>query len=114
MFGSTFIILTLFFVSIMLITLVLVVLMNRVKFSDKTKDRIRRLQSKMFYNPVIRYLMLNALKLNMASLLVLSVMSNDTAELIFSGLMLLAMNIFPLVFLKILLNNHDKLTEESQ
>ena len=73
--GTTFLLLTGVFVGLIIIVLVIICVARRIRLSDKNKERCAMLKGKIFYNALIRYTLLNALKLNLMAMLPLN--SND-------------------------------------
>ena len=73
--GTTLLLLTGVFVGLIIIVLVIICVARRIRLSDKNKERCAMLKGKIFYNALIRYTLLNALKLNLMAMLPLN--SND-------------------------------------
>ena len=73
--GTTFLLLTGVFVVLIIIVVVIICIARRTRLSDKNKERCDKLKGKIFYNALIRYTLLNALKLNLMAMLALN--SND-------------------------------------
>ena len=67
-FGVTFLLVASIFAFIIALVLVFIYLRKRCKLSNKNKERYERIKSKVFWNPFIRYLFLNALKLNLSAM----------------------------------------------
>ena len=68
-FGPTFILFSTLFAILIAIVLVIIYLQKRCILSEKNRIRYARLKNKVFWNPVIRYLFLNALKLNFSAMI---------------------------------------------
>ena len=60
---------------LIIIVVVIICIARRTRLSDKNKERCDKLKGKIFYNALIRYTLLNALKLNLMAMLPLN--SND-------------------------------------
>ena len=68
----------------------------------------------VFFNPIIRYLVLNSLKLNMTSLLAIKLFKPDSSliDLISSLCILTMVNLAPLIFLIVLVRQRRELEKE--
>lgn len=71
-FGATFLAAFLIFAFFILLIIVVVILARRVTCSEKCRGRVNNLKQKVFYNPVIRYIILNSLKFNMSGIMAIS------------------------------------------
>ena len=71
-FGPTSIVLTALFTFILILVTILVVLCRRSSLCQRCSKCVQAVASKVFFNPIIRYVMLNSLKLNISSLVVLN------------------------------------------
>lgn len=69
-FGATLLLGSLVFLIIILMLVAIILISRRVKVSDKNRERIKKLKRKIFFNPIVRYLLLNSLKLNMSGFVV--------------------------------------------
>ena len=68
----------------------------------------------VFFNPIIRYLVLNSLKLNMTGLLAIKLFKPDSSliDLISSICILTMVNLAPLIFLIVLVRQRRELEKE--
>ena len=69
--GATLILVSLIFLLVIIVVLLSLLLLRRGRLSEKWKLRIKQLKEKVFYNPIIRYFMLNFLKFNFSSAVIL-------------------------------------------
>ena len=77
-FGATLILASIGFAVLIAIVLLAVYLCKRFTCSAKCKTGVRKLKQKVFWNPFIRYIFLNSMKLNMATFVVFKSMKADT------------------------------------
>ena len=70
-FGPTLILGSIALIIIAVLIIVAVIVLKRTKLSEKNLQRLKRLKKKVFFNPIVRYLLLESLKLNMSSIVVL-------------------------------------------
>ena len=109
-------------VSVLLFTLVfaliifLVILIKKIsdasEANNKCNQRIKQILRKIFYNSIIRYFMLNALKLNLTGLVSLTSVSRTGADTALSVIILATMlNIVPITLTVVLHNKHEQLKE---
>ena len=102
------------FVILLLIVIVFIVIYvsRRTELSQKNKDRLEKLKYMIFYNAIIRFAFLNALKFNMSSMVVFykessSVGSTFVAALLFVGFTI----VVPIVLIRIVYINRASLHE---
>lgn len=67
--GSTFLLGSVVLTFIVLIIVICVVISRAMSSSEKCRMRVEKLKLKVFHNPIIRYLILNSIKLNTAAIL---------------------------------------------
>lgn len=112
-FGATLLLCTIIFVVIVLVIVIIVFIARRVKLSEKRKTQIKNLKTKVFWNPIIRYLQLNSMKLYISSIVALNVGQKGIADLASSIAILALLNFTPLVFCVTLSRNRYSLTSQS-
>ena len=101
------------FAFIILVVLLLLYLRKKCKtLSDKNKKRFENLKSKIFWNPFIRYTLLNALKLNMSAMTTYKVNINDGVNVGVASFILLVFLMLPLGYSIILYRLNDSLDKE--
>lgn len=71
-FGPTLLLGSFAFIGLILLIIVIILVFKKLASTEKGRQRIKWLKQKVFYNPIIRYLILNCLKLNVAAILVLT------------------------------------------
>ena len=77
--------------------------------------RLKKLKQKVFYNPTIRFLILNFLKLNFASTVILAAsLQRSRTEFIFAIFTFVSLNSMPILFFCILRRHQDTLTDEDK
>lgn len=69
-----------------------------MKLSEKSKERFRSLKSRVFYNPISRYSLLNSLKFNLAALVVFTSPDNNAGNIVIAVLTFIALNAVPVIF----------------
>ena len=94
--------------------LVAIRLKQRVKMTDKIKQRIEKLQYMVFFNPIIRYLLLNSLKLNFTAFIVFKPPLGNAVDIFLGLVMMLLINAVPIFFFYILRKNRDELDQDSK
>ena len=85
-FGPTLILGSIAVVVLASLIVLAVYIFKRVQLSEKGRQRIKKLKLMVFYNPIIRYLTLNSLKLNMAALMPLKMITDAPAGDILTGI----------------------------
>lgn len=70
-------IVSLIFLVLILVVIVVIILVRRIKCSEKNKERAKNLKYKVFFNPIIKYLQLNSLKLNLSGIMVIKAITDD-------------------------------------
>ena len=78
--------------------------------SSKCKERITNAHKKIFYDAIIRYLLVNSLKLNMT--LILTMKESETEERWISIALLVIFLLVPFALCYVLQKKKDKLDEE--
>ena len=63
----------------------------------------------LFYNPIIRYTLLNTLKFNMTALMALSELKGTTKDIVVSAVFLSVLLILPFFYARILYKNRAHL-----
>ena len=71
--------------------------------SLKSKERIKWLKDKVFYNPLIRYSLLNAMNYNMAAMTAFVNNNGEQRQVIIAILLLIVNNVLPIVYARILI-----------
>mmetsp|Transcript_473 Transcript_473/g.755 ORF Transcript_473/g.755 Transcript_473/m.755 type:complete len:154 (-) Transcript_473:1104-1565(-) len=112
-FGPTLLLGSLFFAFIIAVIMLIIICAKRVNLSEKSRTRVQKLKRKVFFNPIVRYLLLNALKLNMTSLVAIKASKgSSTADLAVPISMLAIVNLAPLIFSIVTGRNRDNLSAE--
>ena len=109
--GPTLQLALLIFAVLLLTLAVLVVIRKRTACSEKFNRCINWLSLKIFFNPVIRMTMLNALKLNMASLVVFWTGAAGALELFMATIQIACVNIALFAFFLTIRSKHRHLME---
>ena len=99
---------------IVLILLILVIYLlnkckNKKKLSQKSRDRITSLTEKVFFNPLIRFSLLNTLKWNSVFLAGFTKLKGTPTEVAISVLLYLAINALPFFYMWILYKLREEL-----
>ena len=111
-FGPTLILGTIAFAVIVAILVVLIIFLKRFVKTEKGRTTIRNLKYKVFYNPIIRYLILNCLKLNAAAILVFSAEAPGGSDLLVSSGIMLMICLAPIIMCCVVVKYHGTLTKE--
>ena len=92
------------FIFLLLITLVIIAILisRRVHLAPKIEKAKEWLKRKLFYNPMIRYAFLNALKINMAAILAFKLQSEEAPSILVSALLFIVMTAIPVILAYIL------------
>ena len=106
--GVTIVIASIIFLVIILILVLVLWVCKKAKVDQKWHDRIKNFKSKVFYNPIIRYFLLNALKLNMSAIVSMS-LSSDSTDVAIAIALLVAINIIPVFLMSTLIMNRKQL-----
>lgn len=67
-FGATLIIGSLIFFVVIVLVLVIVIVAKRINNSPKCLEIIKKIKRSIFFNPIIRYIVLNSLKFDLQAL----------------------------------------------
>ena len=97
-FGATLLLSSIVFGIILLIVIIVICIVKRNSTSQKCKACALKLKRAIFFNPIIRYLLLNALKLNMSALMVIKATDPSSSDLAIGIATLTIINGAPLVF----------------
>ena len=111
-FGATLLLGSLIFLIIVLVVVAVILIAKRLKVSDKNRERIKKLKRKIFFNPIVRYLQLNSLKLNLSGLLVFITHGAQVHDYIVAVLILIAVNAAPIPFYFVVKRNKGKLKSD--
>ena len=109
--GPTFIVLSIIFAILLLFVLLLILLRQRVKLGEKCKKWVQLLSAKLFYNAIIRYIIMNALKLAVASLVALKATDRTAIEVTTSSLIISMIGLAAIGFFILLSRCHDHLAD---
>ena len=101
-----------FFTVLILITMVIVVVITLCcsccTLSEKNKTRIADFKNMVFFSMPIRYTMVNCLKLNLSSLMVLKVAYEPSwSQILVASLILAAINCVPIFFARLIWKKFD-------
>lgn len=110
--------LTIFFVSIGLALIVTFVVLGtclakKYSLSLKWQNRFNEAKTKVFFNPLIRYSLLNALKLNMTAFAVFKNKDLDSPQAFVAYLLCAVMISLPILYAVFLHKNQSKLADEA-
>ena len=97
-FGATLLIATMFSLSLLFLILIVLFVIKRTKLSNRCRNCANKHKKLVLYNPIIRYLILNALKLNMAGLVALKTIPDKPKDLMVAILIVILLNGAPVIF----------------
>ena len=104
---------TLVFLVIVLLILILIFCNKRPNIAVKRLELIEKLDKKIFFNPFIRYSLVNALKLNLNAFITLKAYTtNNTGEKATAIVILTLINLVPIILARLLFKRKDKLEDE--
>ena len=113
--GVTLILITFAILIIAFIVILLLLCSKVCSLSPKTKERIEKLKNKIFYNPLIRYSLLNTMNLNMTAMTAFVIAPDDVGEVTVALAILLTINILPICYARLLHQKKAELgTEDSR
>ena len=110
--GLTLLLLSILVVFIALCLLIGVYACRKMKANGKCNACLQNVKRKVFYNTIIRFLMLNALKLYMTAIVALESNKPNAKDSIIAKVMLSMMIIAPIILTCVLYMNHNKLKED--
>ena len=97
--GATLLIGTIIFVVIILIITLAIVFTQKCTCTLKCKERVEYLRRKVYWNPIIRYLILNSLKLNMIVFVAFKANETKGSDKVLAIIILCVLIITPIAFL---------------
>ena len=104
---------TLLLFSVIIVILAVLVIILRFlcsdRISEKNRHRLLNLRSKLFYNPLIRYAILNSLKLNLTAVTTFQLVASDFVQVSTAVLLFFAINAVPLILSRTLFKSNDEL-----
>jgi len=107
-FGPTLIVASASLLGVVVILTIIIIVLKRLNLASKAMQTLKHM---LFFNPFIRYFMLNALKFNQMSLVIFKRTENDFKEIIYAVLLLVFMALLPLVAFCILKRLRGQLEE---
>jgi len=112
-FGPTLILVSVFCLFLIIVVGVLLCLARKYGLPPKVKSLVDKIKAKVFWNAIIRYLLLNALKLNMSGFVAVKLATGLNIDLMIGVGIIAFINFVPLKFFMILYNNHYELADEA-
>ena len=112
--GISMLLVSMIFLAFIALMILLIILKRKIKLSDKSKERINNLRKKVFFNPIIRYLLLNALKLNFSAFIVFKKPIGGAWDIVIGLILMVTLNAVPIFFFFLLRKNRSSLKEEKQ
>ena len=82
--------------------------------SEKSIERIDKIKQMVFYNPIIRYLLLNSLKLNFSAFIVFRPPIGSAWDIVLGLAIMILINAAPIFFFYVLHKNREELKEEKK
>jgi len=112
-FGPTLILVSVFCLFLVIVIVILLCLARKYGLPPKVKSLADKIKAKIFWNAIIRYLLLNALKLNMSGWVAVKLNTGLNIDLMIAVGIIAMINFVPLKFFMILYNNHYELEDEA-
>ena len=107
--GATLLFFTALFGILILVVIGLAYLCRNIRLSEANKNRLEDLKKKLFFDMLIRYSLLNALKLNLTALMGITA---SGLEKLPSIALLVILNLLPFVYSYVLIRKGDELKTE--
>ena len=111
-FGATLVLGSILFLLLIILIVIIVIIASRTQCSEKSKERMKKLKSKVFFNPIIRYLLLNSLKLNISAFVVMASPQKTGTDVSIAAATLTVINLAPLVCCFVIYRNRRMLLEK--
>lgn len=111
-FGATLLLGSILFTVVILLLVIAIFIASRVKCSDKCKERMKNWKRKVFFNPIIRYLLLNSLKLNLSAFIVFASPEKAMTDMLVASITLAIINLSPIVLCWVIYRYRNSLMEE--
>ena len=107
---------TVLLISLLIILFVVIIfagfyVSNKYALSEKVRLLFADLKSMLLFNPLIRYTMINCLKLNNTGMVVFIGLSTGTSQTVFGVLIVIAMSILPIVYAVIVYRKRKELNK---
>ena len=112
-FGPTLILVSFLCLFLIIVIVILLCLARKYGLPPKVKNLADKIKAKIFWNAIIRYLLLNALKLNMSGFVALKLSTGLNIDMMIAVVIIAMINFVPLKFFFILYNNHYELEDEA-
>ena len=113
-FGATLLLGTIVFILILVVIVIVIIVVRRTRSSLKCRERVQKIKLAIFFNPIIRYLVLNSLKLNMQAVVAVKATGGSIADFASSIGIIVLINGSPLIFYIVLNRNHDNLEDKQR
>ena len=98
-FGPSLILITLICLFVLVVGVLVILVGKKITLSQKGKERLQQLKTRLCYSPFIRYAYLNALKLNMSCYMVFKSSADAPSKDLVGAIALFsAISLIPLVF----------------
>lgn len=110
--GFTLIFITICIILICSTIIGLIYCIKRCRASEKWKERAQKLKNMVFFNPLIRYSFLSAVKLNIAAFIALRGKEGSTMNLVLAVTIIICLNLLPFFYSAFLYRNRSKLESE--
>ena len=111
-FGPTLILVSFLCLFLIIVIVILLCLAKKYGLPAKVKSLVDKIKAKIFWNAVVRYLLLNSLKLNMSGLVAVKLSTGLNIDLMIAVGIIAFINFVPIKFFLILYNNHYELEDE--
>ena len=105
-------ILSLLLLIILIIILLLVCKKCCCSQSPWAQEKVDKIKRKVFYNPLLRFTLFNAMKFNMIAMLAFLTASDNVKEIAIAVLILLTINTLPILYAYLLYKNRANLIHE--
>ena len=111
--GPTFLLMALLVIVVITLSVILFYCARRQQLTSKIKSRIMDLKQKVFFNPLIRFVYLNYLKLNMGAMVGIFSAKATYKDILPSCAVIIVLNLIPIIFAYVLHKKRLNLAEES-
>lgn len=113
-FGITQLLILISLCTLILLLMIAIKMKSKIELSEKVKKLIERVKSYIFFNPIIRYLLLNSIKLNFMALIIFRPPIGNSLNIALATIVVMVNIGVPIFFYMLLRRNNESLIEEQK
>ena len=110
--GITQLLIILVLAIVIIIVVIAIVLKRKINLSEKCLNMINLIKAYIFYNPIIRYVFLNSIKLNFMAFIVFRPPIGSFIDIALASVIMVLLTVVPIFFFRLLRKNRKSLTDE--